>query len=146
MNNGPPFYKRLPFCYDWAQITFKIEKQLSSVSFAQSIKCLTSRTILSAFFPSSLSLPFSPLAYYLNMRSLFFIFAAITIFVTLINAQQSINGIKLPRESFEGFSNLANRRDLDANGVPTPPKGSPTFQWPRIDGPPENFPPLKDLK
>lgn len=93
------------------------------------------------------SLPYHLLILNMSMnKSIFLVFAAL--FVALINAQQSINGIALLRDSFqlEEFSNEAYKRDLDANGVPTPPKDAPVFQWPRIDGPPENFPPLKDLK
>lgn len=78
-------------------------------------------------------------------HSFFFIFAAF--FVALVNAQQSINGIPLPREPLETevLSIVANKRDLDANGLPTPPENATTFQWPRIDGPPENFPQIEKL-
>lgn len=76
-----------------------------------------------------------------NHHYFFFFFTAF--FIAFVNAQQTINGIALPREVFEVEEYV--KRDLDSNGVPTPSSDAPTFQWPRVDGPPENFPPIKDL-
>lgn len=63
---------------------------------------------------------------------IFVIFAAL--FMALAKAQVSINGITLPLRSLDDGNDLEVKR---AEQV--------TFQWPRVDGPPQNFPDLKLL-
>ena len=63
---------------------------------------------------------------------IFFAIFAAAFLMTLANAQVSMNGISLPLRGYDDYDNALQIRQSEPS----------TFQWPRIDGPPETFPAL----